>query len=52
MPCADVYAAWQELDARGVETNRMLANGLNHPTDEAHAIPAELLMRIVIEGEA
>jgi hypothetical protein len=25
----------------------MLANHMNHPTAEAHAIPADLLMRIV-----
>jgi acyl-CoA thioesterase-1 len=47
LPCADVYRAWQDLAAQGVDTDRMLANQMNHPTAEAHAIPADLLMRIV-----
>jgi acyl-CoA thioesterase-1 len=47
LPCADVYRAWEDLATQGVDTDRMLANHMNHPTSEAHAIPAELLMRIV-----
>jgi acyl-CoA thioesterase-1 len=47
LPCADVYRAWQDLATQGVDTDQMLANQMNHPTAEAHAIPAGLLMRIV-----
>ncbi len=39
----DVYARWERLARKGVDTTAMLANGLNHPTDEAHAIAAEAL---------
>jgi len=50
-PCADVYRAWEELVERGVDVNPMLANHLNHPTAEAHAIPAELLIELVVAAE-
>ena len=49
---ADVYAEWSNMAAGGVNTDEMLANGLNHPTAEAHAIPAQLLMQLVIDTEA
>ena len=52
VPCADVYRAWEDLAARGENTDSMLSNGMNHPTPDAHAIPAELLMRIVTATEA
>ena len=45
--CADVYSAWEALATRGEDTDSMLSNGMNHPTPDAHAIPAELLMDIV-----
>ena len=51
LPCADVYRAWQDLATQGVDTDQMLANQMNHPTAEAHAIPADLLMRIVTAAE-
>jgi acyl-CoA thioesterase I len=41
---ADVYAAWQHLADQGVDTAKMLANGLNHPTGEAHEIATEVIM--------
>ena len=45
--CADVYSEWEDRAASGVDTDSMLANGMNHPTEDAHSIPAELLIRIV-----
>jgi len=51
IPCADVYRAWEEKVERGVDVNLMLANGLNHPTAEAHAIPAELLIELVVAAD-
>ena len=52
VPCADVYRAWEALAEQGVDTDAMLANGLNHPTAEAHEIAAEALIRIVIGEQA
>ena len=50
--CADVYTVWEEMAARGEDVDSMLSNGMNHPTPDAHAIPAELLMRIVTATDA
>jgi len=52
LPCADIYGAWEELAAQGADVNQLLANGLNHPTADAHAIAARLLMAIVMSAEA
>ena len=46
-PVADVYRAWERLAAAGEDTTAMLANGLNHPSREAHRIPADLLFALV-----
>jgi len=35
---AGVYAEWQKLSERGVDTNAMPANGLNHPVAVGHRI--------------
>jgi acyl-CoA thioesterase I len=48
---ADVYQAWTDLAANGIDTNTMLANGLNHPTAEAQEIPAELLFQLIVNSE-
>lgn len=48
VPCADVYRAWEALAAQGTNTDELLANGLNHPTAEAHEIAAEALIQIVL----
>jgi len=48
--CIDVYAAWQQIADSGVDTDEMLANGLNHPTGEAHAIAANLLAAHIAEA--
>ena len=50
VPVADVYAAWERAAASGTNTDEWLANGLNHPTAEAHAIPAELLVNAITES--
>ena len=44
VPVADVYAQWEALAKAGVDTNTMLANGLNHPTAEAHEIHAKAIL--------
>ena len=47
LPVADVYAAWERAALGGVDTDDWLANGLNHPTGEAHAITADLLFDFI-----
>jgi lysophospholipase L1-like esterase len=47
IPVADVYAAWEAMAARGIDTTAMLCNGLNHPTPEGHRLAAEVLMQLV-----
>lgn len=47
VPVADTYQAWETLAERGVDTNGLLANGLNHPTPAAHQIPAELILKLI-----
>lgn len=32
----DLYAVWEKLEANGVNTNMLLANGINHPVREFH----------------
>ena len=50
--CADVYADWEGYAAGGVNTDVWLANGLNHPTEEAHQIAADVLMERVLKTNA
>ena len=47
VPVADVYAAWERAALGGVNTDDWLANGLNHPTGEAHAVTADLLFDLI-----
>lgn len=47
VPVADVYAKWEELEARGVDTTAMLANGLNHPDAAGHKLAAETIMDVI-----
>ena len=47
VPVADLYAAWQALADRGVDTTAMLANGLNHPNEEGHALAADVLWKLI-----
>ncbi len=44
---ADVYAEWQKLSDRGIDTTAMLANGLNHPDAEGHRIAADTIMKAI-----
>ena len=52
VPYADVYRAWEDLANRGEDTDSMLSNGMNHPTPDAHTIPAGLLLRIVTSARS
>lgn len=49
VPVADVYVAWECLRAAGRDTDELLANGLNHPGDEGHALAAELVLAALEE---
>jgi lysophospholipase L1-like esterase len=51
LSCADVYRVWEERQAAGIDVDAMLANHMNHPSAEAHAIPAELLLHLVVTAE-
>jgi len=42
---ADVYAAWEEMEKRGIDTTAMLANGLNHPNAAGHKLAAEVIFQ-------
>jgi acyl-CoA thioesterase I len=50
--CADVYEEWEGNAAGGVNTDMWLANGLNHPTEEAHSVTADLLIAWVLKANA
>ena len=52
VPVVDVYAAWEKASNGGINTDDWLANGLNHPTAEAHAIPARLLTEMVVGSDS
>ncbi|MEO6908683.1 MAG: GDSL-type esterase/lipase family protein [Abditibacteriaceae bacterium] len=45
---ADVYAAWEELELRGVDTTAMLTNGLNHPDASGHLLTAKVLLQVIL----
>lgn len=49
VPVADVHAKWEALAASGVDTDFMLANGLNHPTSAAHDIHAQAIWKALRE---
>lgn len=52
VPVADVYAEWERLRRAGVETDDLLANGLNHPNAEGHAIAAQAILDVLYKGRA
>jgi lysophospholipase L1-like esterase len=46
---ADVYRVWEQWAEQGKDTHKLLANGLNHPNAEAHAMAAKVIFE-AIEG--
>ncbi len=44
---ADGYAMWKQMQANGMDTTALLANGINHPCREMHGMFAELLYETV-----
>lgn len=47
LPLVDIYAHYDELAAQGVDTDTLLANGINHPSREMHAVFAEKLFTLL-----
>lgn len=48
----DAYSEWKRLFESGADTTMMLANRINHPTREMHALFAELLFDAVMAEKA
>ena len=36
IPICDCYNYWKTLNSIGIDTNRLLANGINHPVEQMH----------------
>ena len=45
----DAYAEWKRRAAQGEDTTMLLANRINHPTKEMHALFAELLFDAIMK---
>ena len=48
----DAYGEWKRLAEGGADTTMMLANRINHPTKEMHALFADLLFDAVMAEKA
>ena len=48
----DAYGEWKRLAESGADTTMMLANRINHPTKEMHALFADLLFDAVMAEKA
>lgn len=44
VPVADAYAHWRAMDRAGVDTTALLANRINHPVPDMHAIFTQCLL--------
>ena len=47
IPVLDIYAHYDELAANGIDTDALLANGINHPSREMHQVFAEKLFALL-----
>jgi acyl-CoA thioesterase-1 len=47
VPVCDGYARWKELAANGLDVTEALANSINHPTREMHALFAVELYKMI-----
>ena len=50
-PLADVYAEWKRLEAEGVDTTKLLVNGMNHPAPEMHRLFSDQLFELIFQEE-
>jgi len=51
IPIADGYAKWKNMREMGEDTDKLLANGINHPTKEMHWLFAEVLYETIFGEE-
>lgn len=49
IPVCDCHAQWELMRSRGVDTNKLLSNEVNHPTKELHWMFAYELVRTMFE---
>lgn len=49
VPVADAYARWMQMERQGVDTTSLLANCINHPTEEMHDLFVEEILRAMQE---
>ncbi len=49
---ADCYAVWEEARAQGIPFEKLLANGVNHPSVTGHEVYAVTLMKLVENAQA
>jgi len=49
VPVCDCYARWKKLAECGVDTNRLLANGINHPLRQMHELFADALLETMFD---
>lgn len=49
IPVCDCYSAWKKLAECGADIPWLLANHVNHPTREMHALFAEMLFETIFE---
>lgn len=47
---ADAYAEWKKLAFYGIDTTKLLANKINHPTREMHRLFADVLFDTITEN--
>lgn len=47
VPICDCYRTWEKMAKNGVDTDRLLANHMNHPTRQMHWLFAVELLRIM-----
>lgn len=47
----DCYGEWKKLYNNGVDTTKLLANRINHPTSEMHKLFADMLFDIIMGDE-
>jgi lysophospholipase L1-like esterase len=47
IPVCDCYGKWKAMAANGVDTTPLLANHINHPTQEMHQLFADSLYELI-----
>ena len=45
----DCYKKWKEMEQKGIDINKLLCNGINHPTRESHQLFADELFQTIVQ---